>query len=288
MLIAILCASVILFIISFILIKGIAPFIKKYDINGNFTTVNFGTFLTGMSWGKNLYGIGFIIIDTLYVTLLSLIIAVPISALTALFISKIAPKKLGKILNTIIEILASIPSIIYGLFGAGFVTLIVKNIANLFNFQTAGGISTLSAVLVLAMMIIPTITMLSVTAINAVKEDLIKGSLALGASKTQTNFKLVLTSAKSGIFSGIILGVGRALGEATAVSMVAGNKTSGPTFNIFDTTRTLTTTMLEGFKETTGLDYDIKYSVGIVLIIIILVTNVILNAVKNKIGRGMK
>ncbi len=125
------------------------------------------------------------------------------------------------------------------------------------------------------------------SALNVENDDLIKGSLALGASQTQTNFKLVLTSAKSGIFSGIILGVGRALGEATAVSMVAGNADVGPTFNLFDTTRTLTTTMLQGFQETTGLNYDIRFSVGVVLIVIILGTNIILNIAKKKIGRGV-
>jgi len=109
--------------------------------------------------------------------------------------------------------------------------------------------------------------------------------LALGTSEAQTNFRIVIPSAKGGSFSGIILGVGRALGEATAVSMVAGNAGSGPTFDLFDTTRTLTSTMLLGLKETTGLDYDIRFSVGIVLIIIIIVTNIILNRFKKRLER---
>ena len=108
--------------------------------------------------------------------------------------------------------------------------------------------------------------------------------MALGATKTQTNFKVVLTSAKSGIFAGAILGLGRAFGEATAVSMVAGNKLYGPTFNLFDITRTLTSTMLAGLKETSGLDYDIRFSVGIVLLVVIFVSNFILNKVKDKVG----
>jgi len=168
------------------------------------------------------------------------------------------------------------------------ITLIVKNLSNALGFQSAGGLSGLSAALVLAMMIIPTITMVSVTAINAVKKDQILGSLALGASITQTNFKVVLTGAKSGIFSGVILGVGRALGEATAVSMVIGNAGSGPNFNLFDTSRTLTSTMLLGMHETTGMDYDIRFSVGILLIVIILLTNVGLNIVKRRIGNANK
>lgn len=111
--------------------------------------------------------------------------------------------------------------------------------------------------------------------------------MALGATTTQTNFRVVLTSAKSGIFAGLILGLGRAFGEATAVSMVAGNAMIGPTLNPFDTTRTLTSTMLAGLKETQGLDYDIRFSVGIVLMAVILLTNLGIHYVKDRIGRSM-
>ncbi|MGM9971759.1 MAG: phosphate ABC transporter permease subunit PstC [Anaeroplasmataceae bacterium] len=283
--ITLLCASMIVFIVLFIFIKGISPFVRDYVINGGKYKVSLWKFLIGTSWFKspNVYGVGFIVINTIYVTLLSLLIAVPVSILTALFVSKIAPKGLGKVILAVVELLASIPSVIFGLFGMNIITRMVEKISSFFGYQSAGGISTLSTVIVLAMMIMPTITMLSATAINAVKKDVIHGSLALGASKTQTNFKIVLRSAKSGIFAAIILGVGRALGEATAVSMVAGNRGSGPTFNIFDTTRTLTSTMLLGLKETTGLDYDIRFSVGIVLIVLIIGTNVILNLVKRRL-----
>ncbi|MEA4822286.1 MAG: phosphate ABC transporter permease subunit PstC, partial [Erysipelotrichales bacterium] len=254
MAITVLCALVIVLIVIFVFIKGISPFINDYIINGVAYRVNFWEFLRRDFWFEppNIYGAGFIVINTMYVTFLALLIAVPASVFTSLFISKIAPKKIGAIVSYIIELLASIPSIIYGLFGVGIITKIVKFFAGLVNYQSAGGISTLATILVLAIMIIPTITMLSTTSINAVKKDIINGSLALGASVTQTNFKVVLTSAKSGIFAGVILGVGRALGEATAISMVAGNAGGGPTFNLFDTTRTLTTTMLLGLKETLG------------------------------------
>jgi len=284
--IALICASVIVMIVVFILIKGISPFVVDYSISGELYKVNLVTFLSGTTWftSPNIYGVGYIVINTLYITIMALAIAVPISVLTALFISKIAPKKIGAAFNYVIELLASIPSIIYGLFGMGVITNQVKIVSAFFGYQSAGGISTLATILVLAIMIIPTITMLSVTSLNAVKQDIINGSLALGASKTQTNFKVVIASAKTGIFSGIILGVGRALGEATAISMVAGNAGTGPTFNIFDTTRTLTSTILLGLKETSGLDYDIRFSVGIVLIVIILVTNISLNAAKRRIG----
>ena len=158
------------------------------------------------------------------------------------------------------------------------------NISGVFGIQTLGGQSVITTALVLGMMIFPTITMVSINSIQAVKNELILGSLALGASKTQTNFKVVLKGAKNGIFSGIILGVGRALGEATAVSKVCGNAQVGPTFSLFDTTSTITTTILSGFNEASGMAYDVKFSLGVVLILIIISTNLVLNYVKKKVG----
>ena len=284
--ITILCASVIIFVIIFILIRGLTPFFQSYDIDGQSYRVNLGEFLIGTTWftSPNHYGVGYIIINTIYCVILSLLIAVPMAIFSSLFITRIAPKPISKFLSIVVELLASIPSIIYGLFGMGYITAFSKWVADLFNVQTAGGLSTLSVVLVLAFMIYPTITMLSVTSINAVDKNIINGSLALGASKTQTNFKVVLTSAKNGIFAGIILGVGRAMGEATAISMVSGNANSGPTFSLFDITNTLTTAILRGFNDTVGLDYDIRFSVGVVLILLIVGVNIILNAVKKRIG----
>jgi len=125
---------------------------------------------------------------------------------------------------------------------------------------------------------------MSEVSIRSVGKDIEHGSLALGATKTQTNFKMILTSAKSGIFASAILGIGRALGEATAISLVAGNSKSGPSLGMFDITSTLTSTMLEGLKETVGLDYDIRFSVGLVLMVVILLTNLILNYIKKKVG----
>lgn len=286
LMVAIFCSLIIVVIVVFIFIKGISPFINNYKVQGSFYKVDFIKFIFGSTWFKNpnVYGVGFIIINTLYVVFLSVILAAPVSVLTALFIVKIAPKIIGKIFSNVVEILASIPSIIYGLFGSGYITIFVKKLAKLFKYQSAGGISTLSSVLVLSIMIMPTITMIAQNSIKSVKQEILDGSYALGASKVQTNFKIVLLSAKSGIFSGIILGVGRALGEATAVSMVAGNNGSGPVFNLFNTTRTLTSTMLLGLKETSGLDYDIRFSVGIILILIILITNILLSYIKDKIG----
>ena len=164
-----------------------------------------------------------------------------------------------------IELLSGIPSIIYGLFGLGVLTKLVEGLGSIFGIQTAGGISLLATVLVLSIMILPTITTIAITSISSVNNSLILGSLALGASPTQTNFKVVLIGAKSGIFSGIILGIGRALGEATAITMVCGNSGSGISFNPFDITRTLTSTMLQGIHESSGMDYDIRFSIGLLL-----------------------
>ncbi|MCF7924904.1 MAG: phosphate ABC transporter permease subunit PstC [Candidatus Izimaplasma sp.] len=283
----IISASFIIIIIVFVTAEGIIPFVTDNDGVG---PVNLWRFLTGTVWLEgtafvsNLYGVGFIIVNTLYIAFLSLLVALPIGVLTALYIARIAPKKIAEVLRTIIELLASIPSIVYGLFGSGIILTFVYNLAKIFNVQSKGGNSVLATVLVLALMILPTITALSEVAIRSVNKDIVLGSLALGATKTQTNFKVVLTSAKSGIFTAAILGIGRALGEATAVSLVAGNARSGPSIGFFQITSTLTSTMLQGLKETTGIDYDIRFSVGIVLMVVILLTNLTLNFIKKKVG----
>ncbi len=284
----IISASFIFIIIFFIAREGIKPFVTDNDGIGRVNIIRFlmgTTWLEGTVFRSNLYGVGFIIVNTVYITLLALLIAMPVGVLTALFIAKIAPKKLSEILRTTVELLAAIPSIVYGLFGSGVILKIVYDLAKVFGVQSPGGNSVLATVLVLALMILPTITALSEVAVRSVRSDIEKGSLALGATKTQTNFKVVLTSAKSGIFTAAILGTGRALGEATAVYLVAGNARSGPSLGLFQTTSTLTSTMLQGLKETIGIDYDIRFSVGIVLMIIILLTNTILNFVKRRIGK---
>lgn len=283
----IISASFIVIIIVFVAKEGIRPFVTD---NNGLGKVDLIKFLTGTTWlqgptfRSNLYSVGFIIINTIYISFLSLLVSMPVGVLTALFIAKIAPKKLSTILRTVIELLAAIPSIIYGLFGSGVILSLIYNLAKLFGVQSQGGHSVLATVIVLSIMILPTITALSEVAIRSVGKEIEYGSLALGATKTQTNFKVILTSAKSGIFSAAILGIGRALGEATAVSLVAGNARSGPTFNFFQTTATLTSTMLQGLKETIGLDYDIRFSVGIVLMVVIFLTNSTLNLIKRRVG----
>jgi phosphate transport system permease protein len=293
---ALLSASFIVIIVFSVGSTGISPFINNY-VGYNFqegfvdlSPVNpirfiFGNYWLGGTLGlSNDYGIGFAIINTLIAVFLSVLLAVPVGVATALFISKIAPKPVASIMRTVTELLASIPSIVYGVFGLGVIASFVVNIADLTNNRTAAGLSLLSTVLVLAMMILPTITTVAETAISSVDNDLIKGSLALGASKMQTYIKVVLSAAKSGIFAGIILGVGRALGESTAVAMVSGNAFTGITLNLFEPTTTLTARMLLGIKETTGLDFDVRFSIGLVLIVVILITNFSLKFILRRIG----
>jgi len=280
-------ASFIFIIVGVIIIKGITPFITNNSGLGRVDFIRFitgDTWLTGTAFHSNLYSIGFIIVSTIFIALLSLVISLPIGVMTALFIAKVAPKKISEVFRTIIEILASIPSIIFGLFGATIIKPFVYNLSEAFGYQSKGGNSMLATILVLAIMTIPTIASISEVAIRSVDKKIIDASLALGATQSQTNFNVVLTAAKSGIFASAILGIGRALGEATAVSLVAGGRKSGFSFDIFDTTSTLTSIMLEGMKETTGIDYDIRFSVGIILMIIILLTNAFLNFVKRKVG----
>ena len=274
--------SMILVIVGFILFRGVSVFLPSYGVD----RIGLFDFLTGLTWqsDQGQYGVLFIVINTVMTSFFALMISFPISVLTALYVVKMAPKWISHLIQVIIELLAAVPSVVYGVFASGVIVLGVDKFAMLFGISTYGGRSMLAVIILLALMILPTMTSLSIVSIRAVDKDLELASLALGASHTQTNFKIVLLSAKSGIFAGLILGLSRALGEATAVSMVAGNRSMGPTLNPFDITRTLTSTMLSGLSETTGVDYDVRFSVGIVLIALILVSNTLIHIVKRKVG----
>lgn len=278
-----LASSIIIISVIFIIIKGVQPFIYNYGTDGEILKQDIIAFFTSSRWTYNgMGGVPFLVLTTLYVVLLSLIISVPTSIFAALFIAKIAPKGLSLVIRSAVDLLASIPSVIFGLFGMGIICPMVREIAEAFGTQTYGGSSILSAAIVIAIMSIPTITTLSISAINAVPQSQINGSLALGASKAQTNLRVILKGAKSGIFAGIILGIGRALGEATAIQMVIGNTSEGSGFyNIFMPGSTIASSMLSGIGEASGLGYDVRFSLGIVLMLIIIITNLILNAIKN-------
>jgi phosphate transport system permease protein len=287
MALALLASSFIVIIVLFVALRGVLPFVTD---NNGLGTVDLVRFLTDMVWlegtyfKSTLYGAGFLIINTLYIATLTLVIAFPIGVLTALFIAKIAPKPLASVMRTIIELLASVPSIVFGLVGVGFFLPIIYGLARSLGFNSPAGSGVLGTVVVLAIMSIPTITAVSEVSIRSVDPSLEQASLALGATKTQTNFKINLLAAKSGIFSGAILAIGRSLGEATAVALVSGNAKSGPSFGLFETTATITSTLLQGLKETVGIDYDIRFALGILLMIVILLTNATLNFIKAKVG----
>jgi phosphate transport system permease protein len=289
-----LCCSVIFVVAGFIAYKGLLPFIRSYTQNGETGSASFSYFLSGLRFddgfdaltGTFHFGVFYLVINTLYINFIAALFAVPTAVLTSLFIARIAPDVLAKIIQTGVDLLAAIPSVIYGIFGVGVIVPLVKAIARGLGMSAASGISLLSGALILALMSIPTMISLGVTALKAVDENLIKASLALGASKTQTNFKVCLKAAKSGIFAGIILGLGRALGEATAVSMVCGSPTYGITSNPFNPTVTLTSQMLLSLGEAVpnSLNYDIRFSAGVVLMIIIVLTNFLLDEVKEQMS----
>lgn len=287
MLLAMVASSFIVIIATFIAIRGILPFITN---NSGLGSVNVLQFLTDTVWLKGetfvstAYGAGFVIINTLYIAFLTVLLSFPIGVLTALFIAKIAPRPIAATMRTIIELLASIPSIVFGLVGVGLFLPVIYQIARSLGYSSGGGSSVLATVFVLSLMSIPTITAVAEVSIRQVDESLEQASLALGASPTQTRFKITLLAAKSGIFSGAILAVGRSLGEATAVALVSGNARSGPSFGLFETTATITSTLLQGLKETNGIDYDIRFSLGILLMVVILTTNLALNFIKRKVG----
>lgn len=274
-------ALMIILILFFVAERGVAPFLPSYP-----EPQKLGEFLSGNRWraDQGIYSVFFIFVNTILTAAGASLLAFPVSVLSALMIAKIAPPRIGQLLSTTVELLAAIPSVVFGVFASGRITLLVDTWAKSFGLTTFGGNSMLSVIFLLAIMIAPTITTLAVTAIRAVPHQLEEASLALGATLTETRFKVVIPAARSGIYAGLLLGIGRAFGEATAVSMVAGNAFVGPTWNPFDITRTLTSTMLSGLHETVGVDYDIRFSVGLVLMITVLISNLLIQGLKRKSG----
>ncbi len=231
-------------------------------------------FIIGEKWlptAKNpLYGILPFILTSVYGTLGAIAIGVPIAFLSAVYVAKMAPARIAVIVHNAVELLAGIPSVVYGLVGMIVVVPFVREVFNL-----PDGANLLSAILVLAVMIIPSVISVSETAIRAVPKEYEEGSLALGATKTETIFKVVVPSAKSGIITSIVLGVGRAIGEAMAVMMVSGNVANMP--KIFKSVRFLTTAVASEMSYSSGLHRQALFSVALMLFVFILIINLILN-----------
>ena len=257
-------------IIGFVFYKGLTPFIFK--------GYSFMDFLTGTDWlpNSNKFGVMPMVVASLLATVGALIIGVPIGILTAVFLVEIAPKPVQKIILPAVELLAGIPSVLYGLFGLAF---IVPNIQNVLNLPK--GQSLLAVILVLAIMMLPTIISVSQTSIKAVPNSYREGSLALGASKIETIFKVVLPSAKSGILAAVVLGIGRAIGETMAVILVAGNSPVIPT-SIVDSVRPLTTNIALEMGYAYGTHQEMLFATGVVLFMFIIILNLVLRKITNK------
>lgn len=234
-------------------------------------------FLFGTKWkpGNNLFGIFPMIVGSLYVTALAVIFGVPVGLLTAIFLSRFCPQKLHKVLKPAVDLLAGIPSVVYGFFGLMVIVPFVRNVFG------GNGSSILTAGILLGMMILPTIISVSESSLNAVPESYYEGARALGATHERAVFLTVLPAAKSGIMAGIILGVGRAIGETMAVIMVAGNQ-ARLTGNILKGIRTLTANIVIEMGYATDLHREALIATGVVLFVFILGINVAFNLVKNR------
>lgn len=269
---AMLAVISLLLIISFVFYKGLSPFIKE--------GYSFKDFLLGTKWvpSSEQFGIAPMIVASILATLGALIIGIPIGILTAVFIAEIAPKKIGKVISTAVELLAGIPSVLYGVFGLAIIVPWIQN-----TFNQPKGQSLLAVIIVLAVMMLPTIVTVSETAIRAVPKSYKEGSLALGTSHIETTFKVVVPAAKSGILAGVVLGVGRAIGETMAIILVAGNSPIIPT-SIFNGVRPLTTNIALEMGYAYGTHQEMLFATGVVLFIFILLLNLLLSKLSNKEG----
>jgi phosphate transport system permease protein len=218
------------------------------------------------------------IIGSIYVTLGAMVIGIPIGVLTAIFTSKFCNKKLYKFVKPCIELLAGIPSIVYGFFG---LVVIVPMINDIFNENGKG---VLAASILLGIMILPTIINVAESSLNSIPQSYYEGSLALGATHERSVFCVMVPAAKSGIFSAIILGVGRAIGETMALIMVAGNSAIIPE-SVFDKVRTLTSNIVMEMGYSTGLHRQALIATAVVLFIFILLIDVIFSIVKSKAAK---
>ena len=229
-------------------------------------------FLLGTSWkpANNLYGILPMIVGSLYVTAGALIIGVPIGILTAVFMARFAPKSIYAPLKAAVNLMAGIPSVVYGFFG---LVVLVPFIRESFGGR---GMSVLTASVLLGLMILPTIISVSETSIRAVPESYYEGGLALGASHERSVFFTVLPAAKSGIFAGVVLGIGRAVGETMAVMMVAGNQAVIPD-SMLSGVRTLTTNIVLEMGYSTDLHREALIGTAVVLFVFILIINLSLS-----------
>lgn len=253
--------------------------------------IGIGEFLFGTQWAPTAadpkFGILPMILTSLVGTGLTIAIGVPIALMAAVFVAEMANGKIAKIVKPVIELLAGIPSVVYGLLG---MILLVPQIgkleallfANDPNHIFTGGANMLSGIVVLTVMILPTVVNISITSLKAVPRDYSEASLAMGATQVQTIFKVLIPSAKSGISTGVVLGIGRALGEAMAIILVSGNVVNMP--GLFNSVRFLTTGIVSEMSYASGLHSEALFSIGLVLFAFIMIINVIMGVVLKKGG----
>lgn len=243
------------------------------------TKIGFANFLFGTTWnpGAEQFGILPFILTSVYGTIGAVILGLPLGILTAVFLSKYAGKKSGRLIRSAVELLAGIPSVVYGLVG-----MIVLVPAIQYIFSLSSGATLLAAILVLTVMILPYIINVSTTALDAVPKEYEQGSLALGATETETYFKVSIHAARSGIATAVIQGIGRALGEAMAIIMVAGNVANMP--SLFGSVRFLTTAIVSemSYASYGSLHREALFSIGLVLFVFIILVNVVLNLIARR------
>ena len=243
--------------------------------------IGFGKFLMGRTWqaGNGLFGIFPMIIGSIYVTAGAIIVGVPIGILAAVFLARFCPKPLYRIMKPGVELLAGIPSVVYGFFG---LMIIVPWVRDTFRpYYGGNGLSLFSAALLLGIMILPTIISISESAIRAVPDKYYQGALALGATHERSVFRTVVPAAKSGIMAGIVLGIGRAFGETMAVIMIAGNQAWIPD-NMFQGIRTLTANIVMEMGYAQDLHREALIATGVVLFGFILIINTLFSILKRR------
>lgn len=237
-------------------------------------TIGARQFLFGKVWASTAaepkFGILPFILTSVYGTAGAMLLGLPIGLMTAIFLAKIAPKAVRDIASTAVAMLAGIPSVVYGLVG---MIVLVPGIRKLFDIPDGAGL--LAAIIVLSVMILPSIINVSITAIEAVPQEYEDASLALGATKVETLFRVTVPAARSGIASAAVLGVGRAVGEAMAVMMVSGNAANMP--SLFESVRFLTTAVASEMSYSSGLQQQALFSIALVLYLFIMLINAALN-----------
>ena len=237
-------------------------------------------FLTGTTWkpNNNIFGIFPMIIGSIYITAGAIIVGVPVGVLTAVYLAKFCPPKLYKILKPAIELMAGIPSIVYGFFGLVVMVPFVKNL-----FDISDGSTILTASILLGIMILPTIITVSESSIRAVPESYYEGGRALGASHERSVFFATLPAAKSGIMAAVILGIGRAIGETMAVIMVAGNQPRMPK-TILKGVRTLTGNIVMEMGYAADLHREALIATAVVLFVFILIIKILFGILKRRMN----